>query len=380
MQIAIYFYLFAFSFVFSLVLTPLFRRIALRFKILDIPSARKVHISPQPLLGGLALYFSFVVTILLNLLLLKVFWNSPNLISLMPGSLLGKIPPLQREISKILPIVLGGTLIMLIGLIDDIKGKRRFAPKENFSITAVASVKLLSSALVALLMVFWGVRITLFMPNPFWGGVLTVVWMVLIMNSFNLLDNMDGLACGVALIATFIFFGITSFQHQLFTSSMLVIFAGTLAGFLIFNRHPSSIFMGDTGSMWIGFMLATLTVLSTFYSEGKPTLFPVIMPLLILGVPIFDTVSVMMIRLIRKKPLFVGDRNHFSHRLVQLGMTQTRAVAFIYLVTFCIGINATLLSIVGKRGAAVILLQAVVIFTIIALLEYTGRKSISKPR
>ena len=206
------------------------------------------------------------------------------------------------------------------------------------------------------------------------------MWMVLIMNSFNLLDNMDGLACGVALIATFIFFGITSFQHQLFTSSMLVVFAGCLAGFLIFNWYPASIFMGDAGSMWIGFMLATLTLMSTFYSEGKPTLFPVIMPLLILGVPIFDTVSVMIIRLIRKKPLFVGDKNHFSHRLVHLGMTQARAVAFIYLVTFCIGINATLLSTVEKPGAVVILLQAVVIFVIIALLEYTGRKSIGKPR
>ncbi len=366
MWIIIYFYLFAFSFIFSLILTPLFRRIALRFKILDIPSARKVHISPQPLLGGLALYFSFTVTILLNLILLKILWNSPNLLSLIPQSILGKIPPFQREVSKILPFAVGGTLIMLIGLIDDIKGMS-------------ASVKIFSSALVALLMVFFGVRISLFMPHPFWGGVLTVIWMVLIMNSFNLLDNMDGLACGVALIAAFIFFGITSFQHQLFTSSMLVVFAGCLAGFLIFNWYPSSIFMGDTGSMWIGFMLATLTILATFYSEGKPTLFPVIMPLLILGVPIFDTISVMIIRLRRRKSLFVGDKNHFSHRLVQLGMTQTRAVAFIYLVTFCIGINATLLSTVGKLGAVIILLQAVVMFVIIALLEYTGRKSIGRP-
>jgi UDP-GlcNAc:undecaprenyl-phosphate GlcNAc-1-phosphate transferase len=364
---AIYFYLCAFSFVLSLVLTPLFRKIALRLKVLDIPSARKVHISPKPLLGGLALYFSFLVTIVLNLIILKILWNSPNLLSLIPQSILGKIPPLEREISKILPFVLGGTLIMLIGLIDDIKGKRM-----------LASVKIISSALVALLMVFGGIKVTLFMPHPVWGALLTIIWMVLIMNSFNLLDNMDGLACGVALVATLIFFGITSFQHQLFTSSMLVIFAGALAGFLIFNWYPSSIFMGDAGSMWIGFMLAALTILATFYSEGKPTLFPVIMPLLILGVPIFDTISVMMIRLVRKKPLFVGDKNHFSHRLVQLGMTQARAVAFIYLVTFCIGINATLLFTVGRIGAMVILLQAVVIFVIIALLEYTGRKSIGK--
>jgi UDP-GlcNAc:undecaprenyl-phosphate GlcNAc-1-phosphate transferase len=362
-MIIIYFGLFAVSFLFSLVLTPLFRSVALKFNILDIPSTRKIHISPKPLFGGLAFYFSFILTILLGLIILKFFWDSPYLKLIIPQSIIGKIPPFQREIFKILPIVLGGTLVMIIGLIDDIKGMNAY-------------VKLFFTTVVGILMVFLGVRITLFMPNPFFGGLLTVLWFVLLMNSFNLMDNMDGLACGVALVATFIFVGITSLQYQFFTSYILVIFAGVLAGFLIFNWYPSSIFMGDAGSMWIGFMLATLTIMSTFYCEGKPTLLPVVMPLLILGVPIFDTVSVVLIRLSRKKPLFVGDKNHFSHRLVQLGMTQPQAVAFVYLVTFCIGINATLLFAVGKLGATVILLQAVVIFVIIALLEHTGRKSI----
>ncbi len=363
MWIIIYFWLFAISFLVSLILTPLFRGIALKFNILDVPSARKVHASPKPLLGGLVFYFSFMLTIMLGVVALKLLENSPNLISLMPQSIIGKIPPFQREISKILPIALGGTLVVLIGLFDDIKGMNAY-------------VKLFSTVVVGIIMGFLGVRITLFMPSPFFGGALTVLWFVLLINAFNLIDNMDGLACGVALVATSIFVGITYFQHQLFTSSMLVVFAGILAGFLIFNWYPSSIFMGDAGSMWLGFMLATLTIMSTFYSEGKPTLLPVVMPLLILGVPIFDTVSVMIIRLFRKKPLFVGDKNHFSHRLVQLGMTHPQAVAFIYLVTFCIGINATLLFAVGRLGATVILLQAIVIFIIIALLEYTGRKSI----
>ncbi len=363
MWMIIYFWLFAISLLLCLILTPLFRVIALKFKVLDVPSARKVHVWPKPLFGGLALYFSFILTILSGLIVLILVENSPNLILLFPQSISDKIPSLQKEIPKILPIALGGTLVVLIGLFDDIKGMNAY-------------VKLFSAAVVGLIMVFWGVRITLFMPNPVFGGVLTVLWFVLLINSFNLMDNMDGLACGVALVAASIFVGITFVQNHIFTSSVLAIFAGTLAGFLVFNWHPSSIFMGDTGSMWIGFMLATLTVMSTFYSEGKPTLLPVIMPLLILGVPLFDTTSVMIIRLIRKKPLFVGDKNHFSHRLVQLGMSQPQAVAFIYLVTFCIGINATLLFTVGRLGATVILLQAIVIFIIIALLEYTGRKSI----
>ncbi len=363
MWIIIYFCLFVISFLFCAILTPLFRAIALKFKILDVPSARKVHTSPKPLLGGLALYCSFILTVFLGLIALKFIQNSPDLILLLPQSIIGKIPSMQKEIFKILPIVLGGTLVLIIGLIDDINGMNPY-------------VKLFSAAIVGIIMVFWGVRITLFMPNLFLGGLLTVLWFVLLTNSFNLMDNMDGLACGVALVAALIFLGIASFQHQLFTSYILIIFAGALAGFLIFNWYPSSIFMGDAGSMWIGFILATLTIMSTFYSEGNQTLLPVIMPLLILGVPIFDTISVFSIRLANKKPLFVGDKNHFSHRLVHLGMTQPQAVAFIYLITFCIGINATLLLAVGRLGATVILLQAIVIFIIIALLEYTGRKSI----
>ncbi|MDD5455297.1 MAG: MraY family glycosyltransferase, partial [Candidatus Ratteibacteria bacterium] len=271
MWTTIYFCLFAISFLFSLILTPLFRAIAFRFNVLDIPSVRKVHISPKPLLGGLAFYFSFMLTIFVGLVLLKFFWNYPQLQSIIPQSLIDRIPPLQREIYKILPIALGGTLVMIVGLIDDIKGMNPY-------------VKLFSAAVVGIIMVFWGIRITLFMPNTFLGGLLTVLWFVLLTNSFNLMDNMDGLACGVALIASLIFVGITSLQHQLFTSSILVVFAGVLAGFLIFNWYPSSIFMGDAGSMWIGFILAALTIMSTFYSEGKPTLLPVFMPLLILGV------------------------------------------------------------------------------------------------
>jgi UDP-GlcNAc:undecaprenyl-phosphate GlcNAc-1-phosphate transferase len=367
MWIIIYLYLFVFAFVLSLLLTPALRRFAVGWRVLDAPSERKVHLSPKPLLGGLALYLSFIITVFLNLFLLKIVLNSPNLLSFVPQFAVDRLPSFQKELSQVKPLAIGSTLIVLVGLMDDIKGMN-------------PSIKLLCSALIAVIMVFLGVKISFFIPHPFWSGVLTIVWMVLIMNSFNLLDNMDGLACGVALIAASIFFGITALQHQLFTSSMLIVFASVLAGFLIFNWYPSSIFMGDTGSMWIGFMMANLTVIATFYSEGKPTLFPVIMPLLILGVPIFDTISVMIIRFFRRKSFFIGDKNHFSHRLVQLGMTQPQAVAFIYLVTFCIGINATLLSTVGKLGAMVILLQAVVIFVIIALLEYTGRKSIEKPR
>lgn len=365
MWIIIYLYLFAFSFILSLILIPVLRKFAVKSKILDAPSERKVHLSPKPLLGGLALYFSFIITVFFNLFLLKVVLNSPGVLSFIPQIAVDRLPSFQKELSQIKPLAIGSTLIVFVGLVDDIKGMN-------------PGIKILCSALIAVIMVLLGVKISFFIPHHFWSGVLTVIWFVLIMNSFNLLDNMDGLACGVALIAAFIFGGITALQSQLFTSSMLIIFVGVLAGFLIFNWYPSSIFMGDTGSMWLGFMMANLTVVATFYSEGNPTLFSVIMPLLILGVPIFDTISVMFIRLVRKKSFFIGDKNHFSHRLVQLGMTQPQAVAFIYLITFCIGINATLLSTVGKLGAMVILLQAVVIFVIIALLEYTGRKSVDK--
>ncbi len=357
----VYVYIFSFSFILSLALTPLFRKLALRFSFLDNPEERKVHSEAKPLLGGLATYLAFTLTIVINLTIVAILRLKPQLMNLLPDIVAGSLPGVMTIRSKLLAILFGGTIVFFLGLWDDLKGG--ISP----------SVKLAGQLLAGLVLVFMGIRVSIFLPS--WLAIIiTLIWIIGITNAFNLLDNMDGLAAGVALLASLIFFLVALQQGQLFVSVILLVFAGSLAGFLPYNFRPATIFMGDAGSMFVGFLLAALTVLNTFYTQDSPTLLPVFMPLLILGVPIFDTLSVIFIRLKRGDPLFTADKRHFSHRLVGLGMSQKQAVIFIYLVTFSIGINATLLRGIKLTGAAVILIQALAIFGLIVFLEVAARK------
>ncbi len=357
----IYVYIFVFSLVLSLILTKLFRKIALRHRILDKPSERKIHHMPKPLLGGVAIYLAFTVTVLVNMIVVHMLVSNPAFSHLLSDTVIGHWRGAPVVWGKLAIILTGATLMMLLGLLDDLYSVR-------------FRVKLAGQVLLALLLVGFGIRITLFIPNVHLSGLITIIWIVGITNAFNLLDNMDGLSAGVGLIAAIIFF-ITAFQQgQLFVTAILIAFAGSLAGFLKYNFHPSSIFMGDAGSLFLGYTLASLTVLNTYYSEQSLTLFPVVMPVLILGVPIFDTFSVICLRLKSRQSIFEADKRHFSHRLVSLGMPQKQAVLLVYLVTFCVGINAILLRSVQAWGAFIILVQAIAIFAIIVSLELAARK------
>lgn len=361
----IYLYVFCFSLVLSLLLTPWAKRLAIKFKVLDYPGERKLQDKPMPLLGGLAIFLAFLVTILVNLLILFIIKSNPGLLNLLPSALgstlMRNFPRLLKVLPQLVGILLGGTFILLLGLIDDTKGLQ---PR----------TKILGQVVVVLSLITLGVRITLFIPNFYIGSLITLLWMVVIINAFNLLDNMDGLTAGVGLIACFICFIVTSQQQQTFTSIAILAFAGALLGFLRYNFNPAKIFLGDAGSMFIGYMLAVLTITASYYREGFPTHLPVVMPILILAVPIFDTLSVISIRIKRKEPIFNGDKNHFSHRLVALGFSQRGAVLFIYLITFCLGIIATLLTQVNVLGAIIIFVQAALVLSIIALLESVARK------
>ena len=346
--------LFLSSFLTSLLLVPLFRKLALKKGVLDIPEERKIHRKPIPLLGGVAIFVSFYLVWGIGLLFLLI---APKFFP----SFSPYLPPLSKEVSRLTPLFLSGTLMLLVGLRDDLK------PLTPFS-------KLLGQILASLLLIFTGLRITLFLPHPFLGGFLTILWIVWVTNTFNLLDNMDGLASGVAFISSLIFLYIALITQQWFVSALLASFIGVLLGFLIFNFPPASIFLGDAGSLWIGFTISSFTILTTYYTHELPTSLPVIMPLLILGVPFFDTLSVIYIRWREKRPLFKADKSHFSHRLVELGFTERQAVLLIYLLTFGTGMNATLLTQVGWGGALVILLSTMVIFSIIGMIEFMGRR------
>jgi UDP-GlcNAc:undecaprenyl-phosphate GlcNAc-1-phosphate transferase len=246
-------------------------------------------------------------------------------------------------------------VIFLVGLVDDV---RHLNP----------GVKLFGQIVAGLVLVLSGIRLELFIPNALIGGILTIFWIVLMTNSMNLLDNMDGLAAGVAAIAAGIFFLSVAPIGQTFTSVMFLMVAGTMVGFLFYNFKPATIFMGDAGSMLCGYMLASLAVLGTFYTPSSPTRVAVVTPVLALGVPLFDTLGVIYIRMKNRESIIRGDKRHFSHRLVDAGMSQKEAVIFIYLVAAVVGLGATLLSGLRTTGVATVIVQAVGLFAIVSLL------------
>lgn len=355
-----YAYNFILSFALSLALTWGAIAVSRKWGIYDRPGERKVHGRNMPVLGWVGILGGILGAIAVNVLILR--WASGNYgyLNVMGRDVINYIPGFYRKFPKLVGITIGGFIVILLGLYDDM---RNLSPLK----------KLAGQVLAALTLVAFDIRITFFIPNYLASTVMTVAWVVLLMNAFNLLDNMDGLSGGVAFIAAVLFFFAVASLRQFFISSMLSILAGAILGFLVFNFNPAKIFMGDAGSMFLGYIIAALTVAATFYQKIVPTHFSVIMPLLILAVPLYDTISVVVIRIKNRKPVYVGDRNHFSHRLTMLGMSHKGAVLFIYLVSFAAGVPALFLPFVGLTGAALILLQTLSIVSIVAFLEYYSR-------
>ncbi len=203
----------------------------------------------------------------------------------------------------------------------------------------------------------------------------TLLWIVGVTNSFNLLDNMDGLTAGVGAICALIFSLIAYRQSDPYTLLVSLTIMGSLLGFLRFNFAPASIFLGDSGSEVVGFLLACLAVSANYIENSQLQQLPIITPLLVFGVPLFDTFSVMVIRWVEGRPFWDPDNRHFSHRLVALGMSRRAAVLMVYLVTLTVGSLAILLSRVDLADAVLLLIDGMAIFGIIVLLEYTGGSS-----
>lgn len=345
------------SFLLSIVLTDVVRRLALRWRVLDHPGERKVHQEPVPLLGGVAICATFYVVIIANLLFLVPAqrlgdeWLEANILSFL-GSHVRR---------KLLGILVGGLMVFALGMVDDLRALR-------------PEVKLVGQIAAGLVLVSSGIRIVLFIPSPFLGGLITLGWVVMMTNAMNLLDNMDGLSGGVSIIAAFSLSLCLWLQGEAFICVLLMVFAGSVGGFLYHNLNPARIFMGDAGAMFCGYILATVAVLGTFHTEVTQSRVAVAAPLLALSVPIFDTLSVMYIRWRNGESILKGDKRHFSHRLVELGMSSRQAVEFIFLVAAVTGLGAVLLPQVGAIGTAIILGQTAGIFLLIVLLMNAGKR------
>jgi len=367
-QIIVFTGVFLISLIFSLMLIPLCKWIAFRFDIVDHPGERKVHVSVKPLLGGLAV---FCPACLLPLSCILFFYILPT--GWLDGSMAHTIELFQgvRYVKiQLFALVIGSTLIVLLGLIDDLYG-----------VYFPARLKLVGQVIAASILVAAGIRTSFFSGVPLFdlvNIVISITWIVGITNSFNLLDNMDGLSSGVALIVTGILAFVTIHHGQFFVALLLSALGGALLGFYRYNVYPSTIFLGDAGSLFIGFILAAASILITFATPESSFVFPALMPVLIMSLPLFDTFSVIYVRLKQGAPIFLGDQNHLSHQLVRLGLTQPQAVQFIYLLTFCLGINATLLDNLDPIGALIVILQGIGIIGMVAIVIYLGAKKSEK--
>lgn len=336
--------LFAAAAVVTLALIPLMIRLARRVGFLDHPGPRKIHAEPVPYGGGLV-----VALVVLGATLASKY-----------------IPefPADRPGVKGFPwpvFAMGSMVMLALGIVDD---RKRLS----------ARFKLFVQTLVAAGVALGGTRLQLF-DAPAWVGVaVTVLWILTVTNALNLLDHMDGLSSGVALIAGSAFLAVAVQTGQNTLAAMLAPLLGACLGFLCFNFPPAKIFLGDAGSLFIGFWLSCLTISFTFY-EAKYPLYTYFVPLAVLAVPLFDTSSVVLIRLFRRKPIFEGDTNHLAHRLVALGMSRHSAVLTVYALTLTAGLSAVLLYHVSQRGALLILVQLLLTFGIITLLEAAGRRN-----
>ncbi len=347
-------YRFAVAAVLAAVLTGGVRRLALRWQILDHPGERKVQAAPVPLLGGVAIVAAFYAVVLLHLaamLLLERYGST--YVERFLWEALG-----HGSTAKLAGILAGGLVIFAIGLIDDLKNLNPW-------------VKLAGQIMAAGTLVLADVRIELFvLSNPWLSALVTIFWVVLLTNAMNFLDNMDGLCGGVSVIAAFSFFLCVA-PFEPLVRYLILVFAGVTAGFLYHNLSPARIYMGDAGAMFCGYFLATIGVLGTFHVEGTPRI-AVAAPLLALAVPLFDMASVLILRWRAGAPLMKGDRQHFSHRLVDLGMSPRQAVEFIFLVAAIVGLGGAFMPLLDFRGTLILVVQMLGVFMLIVLLMRAG--------
>jgi len=334
----------------ALAMSPVAIKIAYKIGALDIPKdGRRMHSKPMPRFGGLAIFAGATAA-------LAVFLSGD--------------PRIQG-------IMIGGVMIYLLGIVDDLRGMP-------------AKVKLLGQILCAAVVCAFDVRI-MFMTNHFGGlfgqehvffagalsWIFTIIWIVGITNTINLIDGLDGLAAGVSAIAS-LCIAYTEYIHGYYlgTLGMLAI-AGAALGFLPFNFHPAKIFMGDGGSMFLGFMLASMAVVQP--AKGA-TIVAVIIPVLVLGLPIFDTAFAILRRLINHKPIMEADKGHLHHRIMAIGMGQSRSVMMLYGISAIMGVAAVLFSrdlFVETAGLTAVAAMLVYIFLTDAVLLLPDLKGIN---
>ena len=326
--------------------TPLVKTLSVKFGAVDVPrDGRRMHDHPIPRMGGLAIFFGFLAAVLVFV-------------------------PLNTEKKGML---LGAVIIVVLGVLDD---KYALPAKPKFLVQIVA----------ALIAVLAGNRIevlsnpNIFSPNPVWqlgwlAYPVTVIWIVAITNAVNLIDGLDGLACGVSTIsaATMLVIALQKNVGELDVAVMMAALLGACLGFIPYNMNPAKIFMGDTGSTFLGYMLATASIMGLFKFYAVISF---AVPFLILGLPIFDTFSAITRRLAEGRSPMSPDRGHVHHKLIDMGFNQKQAVAILYAISGTLGLAAVVLTSSGEMKAMILLIAVLLVLAAAICILYSHEQHI----
>lgn len=351
----------------SAILTPVVRFQALKRNFIDHPSGpagHKAHMKSTALGGGIAITVAIVVPMVLALAFAALLDGNGNEHGGTLSSISAKLPAwiggVAMKIPQGLGIIAGAIVLHIVGLIDDRK-------------PVSARVKLIVQVAVALfLTAVLGIR-SVEAPGVGLSVIISTIWIVGLTNAFNFLDNMDGLSAGVSVITAVVLAVCALLANQVFVPCVLMLVAGAACGFLVYNFPPAKIFMGDAGSMVLGYMLAVCTILTTFYDPEVGTRpFGILVPLVAFAIPLYDMLSVIVARLRRGQSIFQSDRGHFSHRLVRRGLSPRNAVLTVYLAALATSLPAILLPLNGWAVAILIVAQCLAVVSIIAILESTN--------
>ncbi len=345
----------------SALATPVSQRLARQWGIMDPPGLRKTHATPVPLLGGSAIFVAILIPSLLALSLARI-WTASGVPDWIPDAIKPHISGAALKAPKALGILAGAFVLHVVGLIDD---RRALGPW----------VKLAAQVMVAGGVVWLcDVRILTAVGGAV-SFIVSLAWLIVIINAFNFLDNMDGLSASVAVICAVALLSASASMGQIFVSAWLCLIIGALLGFLPYNFPPARTYMGDAGSMLIGYFLGVVSCLTTYVSPGQTYyLYGIFVPLVLMAVPLYDMASVITLRIRERANPMIGDRRHFSHRLLRRGMSARTALLTICLCTAATAICASLLARVDAVGAVLLFAQTIAILLIIALLESPVKK------
>lgn len=312
----------------ALIVTPGIMKLSLKIDATDKPNHRKVHTDPVPTLGGLAIFISFLIGLII----------------------------LQPENSYHLSIVVGAFIIILLGFFDDLYN---LSPK----------IKLFVQILAAVLVVYWGGLQVEFINLPFGGkiefgilsSIVTILWIVGVTNAINLIDGLDGLAAGISAIALLTIAGMAMIMGDVYVTIIALILFFSTVGFLRYNFFPAKIFMGDTGALFLGYMISVLSLLGF----KNITFISFLTPIFILAVPISDTLIAMVRRYINNQPITSADSSHLHHRLLKIGLSHKQAVIYLYVLSGLFSLAAILFSMTTIWGSIIIILTSLIVLQLL---------------